>query len=79
MKILITGITGFLGSHLEKLLSQHEEFSIIGLSRTNHHRTNHPIYTLEDIEKDSTLARQIDVVINCSAINDANGLSLIHI
>lgn len=73
MKILITGITGFLGSHLEKLLSQHEEFSIIGLSRTNHHRTNHPIYTLEDIEKDSTLARQIDVVINCSAINDANG------
>lgn len=75
MKILITGITGFLGSHLEELLSQQSELSIIGLSRKRNIHTNHPIYTLEDIERDSELAHQIDVVVNCSAINDAHGFT----
>jgi UDP-glucose 4-epimerase len=62
MLIAITGISGFLGSHLFKSLSTKHD--IIGISTSHHHQMNERLYAFSNLEKISKIP---EVVIHCHA------------
>ena len=69
MKILITGITGFVGRALSKCLSSQEKYTVIGLSRSD---ANLPceclnIGDLTPLTNYSKLLQGVDVVIHLAA------------
>lgn len=66
MKILITGITGFLGTHLMNFLK--EEHEVIGISGNSNKFNNNPsnikIYSPNEVD---FISNEVDVVVMCHA------------
>lgn len=69
-KILVTGVDGFLGSHLVDLLSKH--YQIIGISQHFSKSTNNFKIIKSDVRKISfkLIPKDIDCVIHLAAITD---------
>lgn len=70
MNILLTGVSGFVGSHLAKQLSQNSNFHIIGVSRSTSNQINIEYVNIKDISGQthwSPLLKNIDVVIHLAA------------
>jgi nucleoside-diphosphate-sugar epimerase len=71
MKILITGINGFLGSHTASLLTkEHTLIGVVGKSANYIHPNSLPIYKADDI---TSINEKLDAVVMChAAISSGN-------
>jgi nucleoside-diphosphate-sugar epimerase len=78
MRVLITGITGFLGQNLIEYFSDYEQFQLFGFSRNlsaaRERLANRSITFLSDLDTKTLDDNQIDVVIHLAGIaHDLSG------
>ena len=88
MKILITGVNGFIGNHLKKHFTDKHEIFTISRNKSNLESKNEIVIDLSNFQNikenfnKSVFEKQIDVIIHCAAvlsgINDNKDISVFH-
>jgi GDP-L-fucose synthase len=74
-KVLICGASGFIGRNLFETLSQRPDLDVYGTYNTKRFSKSRKLYKVDLTDKESamTVARNMDVVINASAVTDGSG------
>ncbi len=75
-KILITGVSGYLGRNLAKKLSEENNFNIVGLDIKSHAQipksVNLILKNLKDMDSQNSFFESVDLICHCAGITNQN-------